>query len=250
MKPAERAETGLTLVVDPLRAEASLWRRSRFEGCVAARETLFTRYLALARAIAGRLARDRRASAADRGDFDQFACEGLLQALDRYDPLAGVPFAAFARRRIAGAIAAGAARLTELGTQFSHRRRVERERIRALAASDAAVDPLAALADLAVGLAIGLMLDGTGIVAANDTADTRPGAYDSLAWRETMALLTAAVDALPDAEAMVIRQHYHHGVPFAEIATLLRLSRGRISQLHRAAIERLRKRIGSRGWTR
>lgn len=243
MKPARRPPTGLQLVVDPLRAEMSLWRRCRFEGDVAARETLFTRYLALARAIAGRLARERRASAADRGDFDQFACEGLLQALDRYDPVAGVPFGAYARRRIAGAIAAGVTRLTELGTQLSHRRRVERERLRSLATPQA--DPLAALADLAVGLALGLMLEGTGLIAANDTADTRPGAYESLAWRETMAVLSAEIARLPDAEGCVIRQHYHHGVPFAGIAQLLQLSRGRISQLHRAAIERLRKRIGS-----
>jgi RNA polymerase sigma factor FliA len=43
----------------------------------------------------------------------------------------------------------------------------------------------------------------------------------------------------------VLRQHYETGLSFAQIAELLGVTRGRISQLHRSAIERLRKRIGT-----
>lgn len=237
--------TGLDLVVHPTRAEASLWRRLRFEDETGCRETLFNRYVPLARAIAAAKFHQRRA-AADRGDFEHFAYEGLLQAIDRFDPLLGVPFSAYARRRIVGSIADGIARMTEVNAQISQRRRLEQERMRSLAPSAAAAadDPLSALSELAVGLALGLMLEGTSLMAANG-ADTRPTAYESLEWREMQARLAAEVQKLPEKEAVIVRQHYHNGLSLAQIAELLDLSRGRISQLHRSALERLRKRIGS-----
>lgn len=234
-------QTGLGLVVDPSRAEAALWRRFRFEEDFRSRETLFNRYFQLARAIAARLFRQRAAQRIERGDFDQFACEGLLQALDRFDPLRGVPFGAYARRRISGNIAAGIATMSEVATQISHRRRIEQERLRSIAVTGQ--DAIAALSDLAFGLALGLMLDGTGLIADERAIDRRPDAYDSLAWRETVAMLAGEVRKLPDNEAIVIRQHYDHGLPFAQIAQLMNLSRGRISQLHHAALDRLRKRM-------
>ena len=240
-----RQRSGLELVVDPVRAEASLWRRLRFEADLTCRETLFNRYIALAHAIAGRLFRQRMTKRLDRGDFDQFACEGLLHAIDRYDPLRGVPFGAYARRRISGNIADGIATMSEVDAQLSHRHRVEQERLRSL--DLAGTDALAALSELAVELAIGLMLEGTGLLERRDAVDPRPSAYDSLAWRETQAMLVNEIANLPEGEAIVVRQHYDHGLPFALIAQLMGLSRGRVSQLHRAALERLRKRLRTRG---
>lgn len=240
-----RDPSGLELVVDPVRVEASLWRRFRFEDDLKCRETLFNRYFALARAIAGRLFRQRMTKRLDRGDFDQFACEGLLHAIDRYDPLRGVPFSAYARRRISGNIAAGIATMSEIDAQLSHRHRIEQERLRSL--GKPASDALCVLSELAVSLAIGLMLEGTGLIERTDAADRRASAYDSLAWRETQALLVEEVGNLPENEATVVRQHYDHGLAFVRIAQLLGVSRGRVSQLHRAALERLRKRLRTRG---
>jgi RNA polymerase sigma factor for flagellar operon FliA len=238
--------TGLDLVVHPTRAEASLWRRLRFEAETECREALFNRYIPLARAIAAAKFHQRRGRAAERSDCEHFAYEGLLQAIDRFDPLLGVPFSAYARRRIVGSIADGIAKMSEVNAQVSHRYRVEQERMRSLAPSGAATgdDPLAALSDLAIGLALGLMLEGTSLMAANG-ADTRPTAYESLEWREMQARLAAELQKLPEKEAVIVRHHYHNGLSLAQIAELLDLSRGRISQLHRSALERLRKRIGS-----
>lgn len=242
MTPA-RGPSGVDLVTDPVRAEASLWRRLRFEDDPGARERLFDRYFVLARAIGARLFRRRGTACVERGDFDQYACEGLLQAIDRYDPLRGVPFSAFARRRITGNIADGIAAMSEVGAQLSFRNRIERERLRSLIRDDP--DALTALSDLAVGLALGLMLDGTGLVADEAAPDRRPTAYDTLAWQETQALLVREVSRLPEKEAIVIRQHYDHGLPFAQVAQLIGVTAGRISQLHRSGLERLRKKLKS-----
>lgn len=233
-------ETGLDLVLDPQRAEASLWRRARFEDDVGSRETLFNRYVVLARSVAARHFQ-WRSRAAERGDLEQFAYEGLLQAIDRFDPLVGVPFGAYARPRIAGNVADGMTRMSEVGTQMSERRRLQQDRVKSLAPGERmSDDPLAALADLAVDLALGLMLEGTGMLAS-ESADPRPSVYEGLAWRQTQAAIAQALEKLPVSEQMVVRQHYQTGLSFAHIAELLRLSRGRVSQLHRSAIERLRR---------
>lgn len=235
---------GMDLLLVPPRVEASLWRRFRFERELRCREQIFTRYRLLARALAVKHLRARPRNGVEQGDMEQFAYEGLLHAIDRFDPLRGIPFGAYARRRIIGSIADGTAQMTEMDAQYSYRRRVEQERARALVAAGEPADPLRALADLATGLAIGLMLEGTSLIEPSNGADHRPNAYESLAWRELQALITREIGQLPERESVIIRQHYENGVSFTHIAQLLGLSKGRVSQLHTSAIARLRARIG------
>lgn len=238
--------SGLGLLLVPPRVEASLWRRFRFEREMRCREQIFANYRGLARSIALRQLLARPRNGVERGDMEQFAYEGLLVAIDRFDPLRGIPFGAFARRRIIGSIADGAARMSEVDAQHSYRRRIEAERLRSIAAQGGEVDALAALADLATGLAIGLILEGTSLVEPEDGADRRPNAYESLAWRQLQAQLVDEIARLPDREGAIIRQHYENGVSFTQIAQLLGLSKGRVSQLHAAALAKLRTRIGYR----
>lgn len=235
---------GLQLVLVPPRVEASLWRRLRFENEARCRELLFSRYHALARAIARRQHARRPRHGADLGDMQQFAYEGLLQAIDRYDPLRGIPFGAFARRRIVGSIADGAARMSEVDAAWRQRRRHGAERAASLVEAEREPDdPVATLAGLAAGLAIGLMIEGSAIPVGEDAPDPRPNAYQSLAWRELQALLVRGIGDLPEREAWIVRQHYEAGVSFTQIADVLGVSKGRVSQLHAAAIGCLRRQL-------
>jgi len=232
---------GLDLLTDPFRAEAALWRRARYEDDPVSRRQLFERYTPLARSVVARHRRWRWRQ--EGGDLEGFAFEGLLQALDRFDPLRGVPFGAYARRRMSGAIVDGMARMSDLEAQIGHRRRLQQERLRLLSGTETAADPVTALADLVTDLAIGLMLEGTGLIEPEDGADTRPDPYEGLVWRETRRALAAEVARLPENEGAVVRQHYQLGMAFVQIAGLLQLSRGRVAQLHRAALDRLSKRL-------
>lgn len=239
--------SGLDLVLVPPRVEASLWRRLRYEQELRCREQIFTRYRGLARTIAARQLRMRPRNGVELPDMEQFAYAGLLAAIDRYDPLRGIPFSAYARRRILGSIFDGAAQMNELDAQYSYRRRQQVERARSLAeASAPEADPLRALAALAGGLAIGLMLAETSLVESEDGSDHRPNAYETLAWRELQAQLAQEIGRLPDREAVIIRQHYENGVSFTRVAELLGLSKGRVSQLHAKAIATLQARLGHR----
>jgi RNA polymerase sigma factor for flagellar operon FliA len=238
-----RLRRGLDLLVRPERAEALLWARLRFDQQQEAREPIFNRYAGLARSIALRLR--PWGQSANLEDAEQWAYSGLLQAIDSYDPVRGSPFPAYAKPRIAGSVRDGFARAGEIEAQWSQRRRQERERLRSLKKrrAEAREDPLEALGAIAACLAIGLMLDGTRIMGGLDSPDPGPSAYDSLAWRQTQRALEREIGRLSQAEATVIRQHYLNGLSFAQVADLMALSRGRISQLHSAALAKLRKRL-------
>ena len=228
---------GLKLVERPQEVEASLWRRLRFEDEQDCRRRLFDRYHALARIIAHHQFRRRPAYGLDRADFEQLAFGGLLEAIDRFDPLRGTPFDAYARHRIRGAIADGIARSSELAAQYGHRRQIERERMTSVAPGGASSssDFIMELTDMVSLLAIGLIAE-----AGRGADATLPGAYDTVAWQEVQISVMQEMQRLPAIERSIIEQHYLKDVQFNHIARMLGVTKGRVSQLHRLALERMR----------
>jgi RNA polymerase sigma factor for flagellar operon FliA len=59
--------------------------------------------------------------------------------------------------------------------------------------------------------------------------------------RQLGAVLRGLVDQLSDQQKTVIRHHYLQEIPFDEIAARMNVTRGRISQLHRQGLLRLRE---------
>lgn len=242
----------LALVSEDFAGEMSLWRAMREDESAAARERLFTHYLPFARALAGRQFRGRTGGDIEYEDFLQLSCAGLLEAMDRYDPGLGVPFRGFAVRRINGSILDGLAKTSEIREQLAIRHRMRRERLRSLAPGDAGELPpseaMEALIDLAIGLALGFMLEGTSLYREDgNAAGAQPTAYDSLAWKDLVERLSVELGRLHDRDRAIVRLHYLEGVSFDQIAALLGLSKGRISQLHKSALALLRKRISGAG---
>lgn len=233
------ARIGLRLVERPNAVEASLWRRLRSDADLSCREHLFTLYVPFARAIAARERRRRPANGMERCDFEQLAFGGLLEAIDRYDPLQGAPFLAYAKHRIRGAVADGAARSSEASAQHHYRAKLEAERLSSLrAGQDPSRDALSELSELAALLAIGLLAEHAQQASVAETVS-----YERHEWRELTLNVVEEIELLPKAERSVMQHHYLNAVPFAQIAALLGLSKGRISQLHRAALTRLRERL-------
>lgn len=244
MKRAGGRQAGLALLVMPDRAEASLWRRFRASGQRRLRESLFERYRRFAASLARRHGRRTQVAPDIQADLEQFAYRGLLEAIDRFDPARGAPFLAFATRRIAGSIVDGAASLDERGAQLRFRWRVERERLTSLRATgERRVDRPATeqLADLVTELALGLMLEAEERAAPDKLRGRPDNGFDNLAWRQTQSLLHERIDGLPEPERSVIRQHYQNDLLFTHIASLLGVSRSRVSQLHASALARLRR---------
>jgi RNA polymerase sigma factor for flagellar operon FliA len=88
------------------------------------------------------------------------------------------------------------------------------------------------------------MLEESGVYADPDSPALAPDSgYQSLAWKQLRETLQQQVDALPEKEGRVLAYHYFNGMEFEQVARLMGLSKGRISQLHKAGLNRLREQV-------
>lgn len=221
--------------------ETTVWAAFK-GGDKTAREKLFSLHYPFARKVATREFVKRRGGDIEFAEFCQMATVGLLEAIDRFDPDYGAPFRAYASHRISGAILDGLGKLSEVREQVSFRRRTKRERVESLRPKPEK-DPLEALVELTVGLALGFMLEGTALYVDEDQPTQQPNAYDSVVWKETLQRLAGAMETLPEREQSILRRHYFDGLGFDEIGAVLGVTKGRVSQIHRAALGLLRKRL-------
>lgn len=211
--------------------EGSLWRRLRADGDAAAREALYLHHMPWARAIARRVHRRFATWAVDRDDFIQNANIGLLEAIDRFDPERGIEFRAYAAARVRGSVFNGiGALLGGAGQATRYDERLE------LLANDARGDAFENVVDSVVGLSLGYMIDalaGSALVEFDD----------GLAFvqrNEVSSRLLMAVDSLPPRLKVIVVRHYFEFVPFNVLAQEWGVTKGRISQLHRTAMEHLK----------
>lgn len=227
--------------------ELLLWRRLRSPEGALARDKLFSRYKGFAVRVAKRRYLDRTSGDIELQDLCQLAFAGLLEAIDRFDVDKGVPFRAFAIRRVSGSILDGLTKMSEMREQASFRNRVSRERVQSLSPEDLESlelgDAMRALAEIAVGLAVGFMLEGTGSYLADERDLRSSNAYESVAWKELVNRAAAEVETLPEREQIIIKRHYGDGLTFDQIGELLGVTKGRVSQLHRASLRALKERL-------
>ncbi|SFO54238.1 RNA polymerase sigma factor for flagellar operon FliA [Variovorax sp. PDC80] len=242
-----------------------LWQRWRDRADPEARELLIGHYLPYARMMAATLYGRRTHDEVEFADYLQYARVGLLEAIDRYDPTQGAQFKTFAARRVQGAMLNGLASFTEKNQQISVRMRLRQERLEAVkqAAAEAAPDDAPAtassspsrsadalfryLAEVGIGLALGVMLEDTGMVDAQafDGEAHAPSPEVSYFRKSEIdrlrSVVRSLVDRLGEQQRTVIRHHYLQEVPFDDIAAMMGVTRGRVSQLHRQALLRLRE---------
>jgi RNA polymerase sigma factor for flagellar operon FliA len=221
-----------------------LWIEFGQRGDTDARNRLIEHYLPLARMIAATLFARRGAMVVEFMDYAQLATVGMIESIDRFDPKRGIPFEAFAAQRIRGAVLNALELLSETYEQSALRKRLRNDRMESLRRGWSAdkSDLFGELADIAVGFAISYMLEGSGIVSPDEAhSEYRQEFYGGIEQRQLSELLARLVDALPEQERRVIRYHYYQGLAFNEIADLFGVTKGRISQIHRQALQLIRE---------
>lgn len=237
------------MAADAAPDEPGLWERWRTTRDPTVRATLVNRYLWLAKAVTVQVVRSRSPhEGLDYRELVQLATVGLMDAIGTFDPARGTPFAQYAGKRARGAILDGIDRHSEYHAQAALRRTLQRERTQSLAERKpgrSKAKLLADMVDTAVGLAIGLMLEDTPMYS--DEATAAPDPYNGgelLLLREQLRYI---VEGLPEQERMVMGYHYYNELPFKDIAELMQLSKGRISQIHAKAIGLVRRRFAEFG---
>lgn len=212
--------------------EAELWERwaNRRDG--RARDALILMHAPWARLVARDIFLRVHPNDVEWGEFVQNATLGLIEAADRYDPVRGVEFRTFARHRVRGAVFDG---LRQIWDQHLAPRARDVDRSESLDGED--MDPLESFVSWAIDLGIGHLLDSA---ASLDLAGPSRTPYAELEQNQMQVLLKQAVDVLPERERLIVTMHYFQHIAFTEIASYLGVTKGRVSQLHRQGIERLR----------
>lgn len=200
------------------------------------RDDLVCANLDWARGVAKRIFMRVRVPALDFGDYVQAATLGLMEAAQRYRPERGVPFQGYALRRVRGEVfdlVRGFLRDPQASDRQASAVRERRDSL-----SDAAdADPLAAMLGIVAGLGLGHLLEAQAMPVEEAGVCA---AYGAVAARDRRRALMMALEALPVREARILRLHYLHHVPFQDIAAMEGVTRGRIAQLHRRGLERMR----------
>ena len=203
----------------------------------------------------------------DVEDLIQAGMLGLLEAAARYKPRMGAEFRSFSYWRIQGA-------MMDFVRKCAWGSRLSRQRQRVLAAAVARIECETGEAARAPAIAERLgvsvddvhrvnqareterwlsleaLLDVRGARLAGAIADANLDPAESAMLDEGRWIVEAAIAALPDRERRVIRLHYHEDLLFREIGDMLDVTEGRVSQLHKSAIERMRRRVCASQWSR
>ena len=190
-----------------------------------------------------------KATHLSRDDLASAGAVALITSADSFDPSLGIPFGAFARRRIVGAFA-DEMRSGDWASRGARRRIKEtlavKETLTAALGRTPSVDEIASLlgvdrSEVTAGLTdaartVSPLDDSTAGFLIADTA--LPD--ESLLAAERLSYLSAAVEALPEKMQMIVRQVYFEDRSVKEIADELGITHSAVSQQRAEAIRLLR----------
>jgi len=237
-----------------------IWVRLR-QGDRGARDELVVRYAPLVKYVIGRMAISLPA-AMDSDDVLSAGTVGLLHAIDRFDPDQGVRFETYALQRIRGAIIDTIRSLSPLSRGAGRRARLLDETTAMLAqrlgraptqdelARELGVDQIELGRMLLESAHVIVSLDGANgggddegeVQSLRDLLhDPDEAATDEVVEEnELVERLSGAIDSLPPRDRLVLNLYYHEELTLKEISRVIEVSESRVSQIHTAAVMKLR----------
>ncbi len=218
-----------------------------------ARERLIVGTVPLVHTIVREVA-SRVPASVDRADLVSAGLTALVAAAAAYEPDRGVPFTAYARTRVRGALL-DELRSHDWATRSVRRtaRDIEAVRNRLAATLGQVPDPAAVAAAMGVDVevvrrcaddlarAVVLSLDDEiGSPRAHLLPAATPGPEETVERRERLEVMSDAVQELPERLRAVVRGYFLEERPMTELAAELGVTESRISQMRAEALVLLR----------
>jgi RNA polymerase sigma factor FliA len=215
---------------------------------IANREDAIRRLLPLVRRVARRIA--RLVPGSDLDDLIGDGYVGAIRAVDGFDPALGPSLEQYARRVALGAMLNGIRRFDPVSERVRRVVRIaERERY-AIAVEAGALPtdaqlsarfPALARARSAAHRGSPLSLDAPLPPDSGGVPNGGEDPADAVIANAERGRIRAAIDALPQRQRDVVVAHYFAEQPLRELSDEMHVSPQRVSQLHVAAIERMRR---------
>ena len=240
-----------------------LWRRYSQDADVEVRGRLISAYVPLVQQIATQLGAGLPGHV-DESELVSYGLVGLNTAIERFEPERGIRFESFAATRVRGAILDGLRALDWVPRSVRSRARTI-EKARARLQHELGRRPNTR--ELAAGLGIDeaqlrehlLEIAGGSVHALDEpwaSAESAgdavsllevipdPGAPDPQAVLDTGDIKVRLADMiaeLPEREKLVVALYYYEGLILKEIGELIGVTESRVSQVHTAALARLKE---------
>jgi RNA polymerase sigma factor for flagellar operon FliA len=209
-------------------------------------ELAITENLPLVRYIAARIASTIPASV-ELDDLIQTGTLGLIDAVRRYDASKGIPFPAYARYRIRGAIL-DALRSLDWAT------RNQRSQNKAAAIARSSEESTEKVTTRVKFFSLGPVVSLSSRRESNDElpAPDVPCAESFHPDRvfeanEAKALVNKAMEALPDRYRKVVVMYYSGDWSMRDIGRCLGVNESRVSQIHKSALGKMKRALASVG---
>ena len=246
------------------REVAGVWQRYKASADAMLREQLILHYAPLVTSVASRVGM-KLPSTVEHADLVSYGMFGLIDAIEKFEIDREIKFETYATSRIRGAI------LDELRASDWVPRSV-RSKARAVDRAHAELESALHRAPTDTEIAehmqipaselrsIRHLVSTVNLVALDEVfgaseqlepvghLDTARGARTtdparSFESKETKFLLSQAMDQLGEREKIMLVLYYYEGMTLAEIGKVLGVTESRISQMHTAAMARLREKL-------
>lgn len=248
-------------------ATTRLWTDYKRSADRAVRDQLIVLYSPLVKFVAGRVAVGLPQHV-EQADLVSYGVIGLIDAIERFDPVRQVKFETYAIPRIKGAI------IDELRAIDWVPRSV-RSKARALEQAHSTLEAQLLRAPTDAELAAELGVSGdelaetlrqmslVGVAALDEVfmaggdrterttlgdmiPDSTAGPVAVFEDKESKEILAKAISQLGDREKTVLSLYYYEGLTLAEIGEILGVTESRVCQIHTKAVLQLRTRLSDR----
>ncbi len=218
--------------------EKLLWQQWFIAPNTTVREDIFNFYKKWAASQAKKLFYNGAFPMIDCEDYEQYAYIGLLEAIDNYVEQ-GSHFKPYAALRVRGAVLNAVYKFSELASLYKKRSSLSNEYINSYIKEHSASKE-----DSASGVILEISLEYFLQQAPSSETTTE---HFSLFNSEEMDVMHNEVEAakrtLAKLEQTILELYYQHGLSYQQIAEHLDVTKGRIGQIHKGIMTKLKKQL-------